>query len=161
MLDWNVKGLYRNCIIFMIVEVWYRVREAQQAYRDFYRCSWRSSEGRLWSTFRNAALLFFLNIKKCRSPLHLCVCLFSLIFLRFVFVTSPFKQQLSMWECLTLAQSSRAVSNPFGGVAMTFCLSNTLYLHSGSRLIVSLWLHRSDRLLFGLILHGWKCSFLF
>lgn len=90
---------------------------------------------------------------------------FSVIFLRFVFAASSFKQQLSMWECLPLAQSSRAVSNPSGGwgwgVAMTFCLSNTLYLHSRRRLIVCPWLHHSDCLLFGLILHGWKYSFPF
>lgn len=52
------------------------------------------------------------------GALRICVSVcFSVIFLRFVFVTSSFKQQLSMWECLTLAQSSRAVSNPSGGVA--------------------------------------------
>lgn len=45
----------------------------------------------------------------------MCGCLFSGIFLLSVFVTSTLEQQLSMWECLTLAQSSRAVSNPSQG----------------------------------------------
>lgn len=69
-----------------------------------------------------------------------------------------------MWECLTAAQSSRAVSNPSRGegvgVALTFCFSNTLYLHSGSKLIVCLWSHPSCCLLLGLILPEWNISVL-